>query len=95
MAVERGLQRDCIEEVLAELLTEAAQLFEQFKQNPQDPDTYWTLVRHYQDRVNVQGLDALRLYLIEHQPGGKLWPGNIDPRILASIMVRELEREHS
>jgi hypothetical protein len=61
---------------------QAQQLFAKLKSNPQDdPDTYWTLVRHYEFRVEVKDLDALKLWYIEHQPAGKLWGGNIDPRI--------------
>ena len=50
------------------------------KQNPEDLDTYWTLVRHYEYRANVKDLDALRLWFIEHQPDGKIWPGSINPQ---------------
>jgi hypothetical protein len=59
---------------------QAQQLFARLKENPQDADTYWTLVRHYEFQANAKDLDALKLWYIEHQPTGKLW-GNIDPRI--------------
>src|SRR5450432_3568981 len=58
---------------------EARQLSDKLKQNPQDKDSYWTLVRHYEYKVNLTDLDALRLWYIEHQPEGEVWPGNINP----------------
>jgi Zn-dependent protease with chaperone function len=60
---------------------QAQQLFASLKENPQDADNYWTLVRHYEFQANAKDLDALKLWYIEHQPGGKLWGGNIDPRV--------------
>jgi hypothetical protein len=60
---------------------EAEQLFARLKQDPQDADSYWTLVRHYEFKADVQGRDELALWYIEHQPAGKLWGENIDPRI--------------
>lgn len=59
---------------------EAQSLVAHLKTNPDDPETYWTLVRHYEYKVDVAGLDALRLWFIEHRPGGKFPPGNINPR---------------
>jgi hypothetical protein len=59
---------------------EAQLLLADLKQNPDDLDTYWTLVRHYEYRANVKDLDALRLWFIEHQPDGKIWPGSINPQ---------------
>lgn len=56
---------------------QAAQLFAALKLHPDDEDDYWVLVRHYEHRVNVQDLDALRLWFIEHRPG--LHVANIDP----------------
>jgi hypothetical protein len=63
---------------------EAQQLLAGLQRNPQDVDTYWTLVRHYEFKVDVKGLDALRLWYIEHQPGGNVWAGNIDPNVDSS-----------
>lgn len=60
---------------------EAPQLFARLKEHPQDIDTYWTLVRHYEFKVNIKDLDALRLWYIEHQPAGRVSGGNINPRI--------------
>ena len=58
---------------------QAAQLFDGLKQNPQDMDACWTLIRYYEYRVDVNGLDALRLWYIEHQPMARC-VGTIDPR---------------
>ncbi len=60
---------------------EARQLAARLRNEPEDKDTYWTLVRHYEYKANVTELDALRLWYIEHQPDGKVWPGNINPRL--------------
>jgi hypothetical protein len=60
---------------------EADALFAKLKQNPQDDEGYWTLVRHYEHTGDVKGLVALRLYYIEHAPDGRVWPGNLDPRL--------------
>jgi BlaR1 peptidase M56 len=60
---------------------EARQLLTKLKENPQDVSAYWTLVRYYEHKANVEDLDALRLWYIEHQPGGKVWPGNINPSL--------------
>jgi hypothetical protein len=59
---------------------EARQLIVKLRSSPQDDETYWTLVRHYEHKVNLRELHALRLWYIEHQPDGKIWPGNINPR---------------
>ena len=58
---------------------EAAQLFATLRQRPQDMDSCFTLIRYYEYRVDVQGLDALTLWYIEHQPTAQCG-GNIDPR---------------
>ena len=60
---------------------EVQPLMAKLKEDADDPDTYWTLVRHYEYSGNVKDLDALRLWYIEHQPGGKIWPGNVNPRL--------------
>jgi hypothetical protein len=39
------------------------------------------LIRHYELQGNGKDLDAMCLWLIDHRPEGKLWPGNIDPRM--------------
>jgi Zn-dependent protease with chaperone function len=66
----RGLSPDEVQSLLAKL-----------KDNPEDANTFWTLVRHYEYRGNTKGLDALRLWYIEHQPGGQIYPGNISPQL--------------
>ena len=60
---------------------EVQPLLAKLKEDADDPDTYWTLVRHYEYSGNLKDLDALRLWYIEHQPGGKIWSGNINPRL--------------
>jgi beta-lactamase regulating signal transducer with metallopeptidase domain len=60
---------------------DAQALLSALKQKPDDRDAYWTLVRHYEHQGNVKDLDALRLWYIEHHPGGPVWPGNINPRL--------------
>src|SRR4029453_8236508 len=59
---------------------EAQSLLAKLKQNPEDEDTYFTLLRHYEWKVNVKDLSAMRLWYIENHPGGKVMPGNINPR---------------
>ena len=51
------------------------------KGNPQDAGAYWTLVRHYEYRADIRDLNALRLWYIEHEPGGNIAPGNINPHL--------------
>lgn len=63
---------------------DAQQLAAGLKANPQDRDRYWTLVRYYEFRADIQDLDGLKLWYIEHQPAGGLWGGNIDPHIDAA-----------
>ncbi len=70
-----------IERARAVTPAEARRLLETLKANPQDADTFWTLVRHYEHKANVKDLDALGLWYIEHQPGGKLWFGRITARL--------------
>jgi hypothetical protein len=55
-------------------------LLAHLKETPQDMDSYWTLARHYEYKSDLGALNALRLWYIEHQPGGGIQPGNIDPR---------------
>jgi len=59
----------------------AESLLAELKQNTQDSEKYWTLVRYYEAHADVKGVVALRLYYIEHAPDGQVWPGNIDPRM--------------
>jgi hypothetical protein len=59
---------------------EALELVEKFQANPDDEETYWTLLRHYEFKQDVKNLDALYLWVIEHHPGGKVWPGYINPK---------------
>src|SRR5256885_4554497 len=44
---------------------EAQSVLAKIKENPEDADRYWTLVRHYEYKGNVRDLDALRLWYIE------------------------------
>ena len=46
----------------------AQSLLAKTKENSEDADMYWTLVRHYEYKGNVRDLDALRLGYIEHNP---------------------------
>jgi hypothetical protein len=59
---------------------QAQQLLARLKENPEDADTYWMLVRHYEFQSDAKDLDALKLWYIEHQPTSKHL-GNIDPHI--------------
>ena len=88
-----GLERQQHEKALVEHAhalnpADAQALLARLKQNPQDQDAYWTLVRHYEFRSDVKGLDGLRLWYIEHQPDSKIWPGNINPRYDRSAYER-------
>lgn len=67
----RKLSPEAVRKLLTKLKTD----------DPQDRDTYWTLVRHYEYAADIKGLDALRLWYIQHQPNGNIPPGNIDPRL--------------
>jgi hypothetical protein len=55
-------------------------LFEELKTNPQDGESYMTLLRYYEKELNIPALSALKLWFIEHHPGGRIQPGNINPR---------------
>jgi hypothetical protein len=59
----------------------APPLVAKLKEIPEDADTYWTLVRHYEFKGKVKDFDALRLWYIERHPAGKVWPGNINPQL--------------
>ena len=59
---------------------EAKSMAAKLKENPDDADTQWTLIRHYEFRQNVKDLDALHLWYIEHRPDSKIWTGNINPQ---------------
>jgi hypothetical protein len=62
-----------------QLTQEQAQALEaQVKADPQDRDKVLTLVRHYQHKVDVKGLDGLTLWFIEHRPDLP-WAWNINP----------------
>ena len=67
---------------------EASELPASLKRNPEDSESYWTLVRHYEHAVNPNDLHTLRLWLIEFHPAGKSWPGNINPRLDRSSYER-------
>ena len=83
-ADSRRQARDYEEAALrhAQALTpvEAQQVLANLKQNPQDGESFRALIFHYQYTSDLQGLDALRLWYIAHEPGGKISPGNINPR---------------
>jgi len=49
------------------------------KDNPQDERTYYQLMRYYEFHSDLKGKDALILWYIEHEPGGKVRPWNINP----------------
>ncbi len=59
---------------------EAAALLAKVKENPEDRNTYLTLVRHYEFKGIVKDRGALWLWYIEHHPGGRISPGNINPQ---------------
>lgn len=60
---------------------EVPALLKNLRQNPDDQDSYWTIVRYYEFKQDVQDLDALRLWYIEHRPDGRTLPGNINPHL--------------
>jgi len=59
---------------------EASALLAQLKAKPQDQQSYLKLVRYYEFKSDVGGLDALALWYIEYQPGGNVWPWTINPQ---------------
>jgi hypothetical protein len=72
-------KEQALKEAAKNLTPEQAQaLIAQLKANPQDRETIIKLVRHYQYKADVQGLDALTLWYIEHQPDMP-WAWNINP----------------
>jgi len=58
---------------------EAAGKVAALKANPQDERTYYQLMRYYEFHSDLKGKDALILWYIEHEPGGKVRPWNINP----------------
>jgi hypothetical protein len=78
---EQDKEKALMERARALTPEEAQALVGKLKENAEDADTYWTLVRHYEFRKNVKDLDGLRLWYIEHQPGGEVYPGIIDPQL--------------
>ncbi|HWB86139.1 MAG TPA: M56 family metallopeptidase [Bryobacteraceae bacterium] len=58
----------------------AAEKVKGLKANPQDERTYYELMRYYEFHSDLKGKNALILWYIEHQPGGKVPPWNINPR---------------
>jgi hypothetical protein len=78
---QQDKQKALLERARALTPDQARRLAANLKENHQDADTYWTLYHHYEFKGDVIDLDALRLWYIEHQPGGKIWPGCIDPRL--------------
>lgn len=58
---------------------QAANKVASLKANPQDGRTYYQLMRYYEFHSDVKGQDALILWYIEHEPGGKVRPWNINP----------------
>jgi hypothetical protein len=69
-----------LEEVHKLAPEQANSLLAQLKANPQDEPLYFKLARYYQYKSDVGGLDAMTLWYIEHQPGGKVWPWSINPQ---------------
>ncbi len=59
---------------------EVQPLLAKLKANPEDQDTYWTLLRYYESKGIVKDRGALWLWYIEHHPGSKLLSGNINPQ---------------
>jgi tetratricopeptide (TPR) repeat protein len=59
---------------------EAASLLAKVKENPEDRNTYLTLLRYYELKGIVKERGALWLWYIEHRPGGRILPGNINPQ---------------
>ncbi len=59
---------------------EAAALLAILKKNPEDRKTYLTLVRYYELKGIVKERGALWLWYIEHRPGGRILPGDINPQ---------------
>ena len=78
---QQDKQKAVMERARALTPDQAPPLLAKLKEIPEDADTYWTLLRHYEYRGNVKDLDALRLWYIEHHPDGKVWPGNINPQL--------------
>jgi len=66
-------------EVAAMTPQQAQAIEDQLKANPEDRDTFIKMERYYQRIVDVQKLDALRLWFYEHAPDGKVGGGNIHP----------------
>ncbi len=50
------------------------------KENPQDERSFYQLMRYYEFHSELTNKDALILWYIEHQPGGKVWPWNVNPQ---------------
>jgi hypothetical protein len=49
------------------------------KANPQDERTHYQLMRYYEFHSDLKGKNALILWYIEHEPGGKVLLWNINP----------------
>jgi hypothetical protein len=58
---------------------QASAKVETLKANPRDDRLCYQLMRYYEFKSDLQGKDALILWYIEHQPGGKVYPWNINP----------------
>ena len=60
---------------------EVQPLIRKFEANPdEEEESYWVLDKYYEFKQDVNGRDALYLWVIEHHPDGKIWPGNINPQ---------------
>jgi hypothetical protein len=72
-------KRQALLDEVQKLTPDQAQALEaELKTNPQDREKILTLVRYYQHKVDVQGLVALTLWYIEHEPAMS-WAWNIHP----------------
>jgi hypothetical protein len=58
---------------------QAADKVASLKANPEDERTYYELMRYYEFHSDLKGKDELILWCIEHEPGGKVRPWNINP----------------
>lgn len=77
---EQAQNAAMLEEVHKLTPEHAGSLLAQLKANPQDEQLYFKLARYYQYKSDPGGLDAMTLWYIEHEPGGKVGPWSINPQ---------------
>jgi len=58
---------------------QANALVARLRANPEDAPLYFEVTRYYQFKGDTGGLDALTLWYIQHEPGGKMPPWTINP----------------